>query len=88
MTSVVGAPRSSPRPDKSGYASRMSRLSLRDVLFFLFVACCLVAVVWPGFGLDVGTLVLGLPFALTWYIAWVLATFAACVAYELTSPER
>lgn len=62
--------------------------SVRNVLFALFCAVCLLALVWPGYplvGNRIQPLVLGLPFSLFWNVLWILLTFAALLAYHLSS---
>jgi len=58
---------------------------LPHVLFGTFVAVCLAALVWPVYawaGERIEPRVLGLPFALTWNVGWVVASFVALLLYD------
>ncbi len=61
------------------------------VLFGLYLAVCLLAVVWPGqayIGGRIEPFVLGLPFSFAWTIMWVIATFVALVLYHMALQRR
>jgi TRAP-type C4-dicarboxylate transport system permease small subunit len=52
----------------------------------LYLVCCLLAVIWPGFawiGQQRNILILGLPLTLAWYVGWIVLTFIALVAFEV-----
>lgn len=58
---------------------------LPHVVFGIYVAACLAAMVWPVYawvGDRIEPRVLGLPFAFAWNIIWVLASFVALVVYD------
>lgn len=61
---------------------------VRNVLFALFCAVCLVAVIWPGYLLAnrITPEILGLPFSLAWNVLWVALSFVALLAYHATRP--
>ena len=61
------------------------RLQLRDLLFILYVICCVGALTWPGYdwlGNRIEPLVLGVPFSLAWIVGWVWLTFLVLVIYH------
>jgi len=61
------------------------RAQLRDLLFALYVFCCLGALTWPGYdwlGNRIEPLVFGLPFSLAWVVGWVGLTFLVLVFYH------
>ncbi len=63
------------------------RLGLRDLLFILYVICCVGALTWPGYdwlGNRIEPLVLGLPFSLAWVIGWVWLTFLVLTIYHIS----
>ncbi len=63
------------------------RLRLRDLLFTLYVICCVGALTWPGYdwlGNRIEPLVLGLPFSLAWVIGWVGLTFLVLTIYHIS----
>lgn len=63
----------------------MSRARLPHVLFALFVATALSALVWPVYawaGDRIEPRVLGLPFAFAWHVLWVVASFFALLLYD------
>ena len=58
---------------------------LPHVLFGTLVAVCRAALVWPVYawaGERIEPRVLGLPFALTWNVGWVVASFVALLLYD------
>ncbi len=60
-------------------------LQLRDLLFILYVICCVGALTWPGYdwlGNRIEPLVLGVPFSLAWIVGWVWLTFLVLVIYH------
>ncbi len=62
-----------------------SRLRWPDVLFAAFCATTLLALTWPAYawvGNRIEPRVLGLPFSLSWIVAWIVASFLALVLYE------
>jgi hypothetical protein len=62
---------------------------IRQLLFAVFVLCCLAALIWPGyawFGNSIEPYVWGLPFSLIWVIGWVSLSFVALLVYHLTAP--
>jgi TRAP-type C4-dicarboxylate transport system permease small subunit len=64
---------------------------LRNVLFALYAALCLFAMTWPGYkwlGNSIEPYVLGLPFSLAWVMGWVVMTFVALIAYQVTGEEK
>ncbi len=71
---------------------RPRRSRLRDLLFALYVICCVGALTWPGYdwlGNRIEPLVLGVPFSLAWIVAWVLLTFVVLVIYHTSgAPEE
>lgn len=67
------------------------RETIRHTLFGLYLACCLLALIWPGAAwLAAGPrpFVLGVPLPLAWYVGWTLLTFFGCAAYEATRPRN
>lgn len=68
------------------------RRRMANVLLALYVAVAAAALVWPLFPAAVERLparVFGLPSALGWSVAWIVATFLVVLAYHLASrPER
>ncbi len=63
---------------------------MRTAFFAVYVAVATSMLVWPlypAFAGDTETRVLGVPLSLAWHVGWVLATFAALVAFEVTRPE-
>ncbi len=68
------------------------RPQLRDLLFGLYVICCVAALTWPGYdwlGNRIEPLVLGLPFSLAWIMGWVGLTFLVLVIYHASGgPEE
>ena len=70
---------------------RRVRLRLRNLLFALYVICCVGAVTWPGYdwlGNRIEPLVFGLPFSLAWVVGWVWLTFLALTVYHISGgPE-
>ena len=66
-------------------------LSVRNLLFAIYVLCCLGAVTWPGYawlGNRIEPYVLGLPFSLAWIVGWVVMTFLVLVVYHATGRSR
>ena len=64
---------------------------LRDLLYGLFVAVCLLSLGWPGYawlGAEARPFVLGLPRSLVWNALWVGLSFLALLSYHLTDPGR
>lgn len=64
---------------------------MRHGLFALWVACCLAALVWPGYALlgnRIEPRVLGVPFSLAWVVGWVLASFVALALYHVTGRDE
>jgi hypothetical protein len=58
---------------------------LPHVLFGVYLAVCLLSVIWPGASLAGARLeptVLGLPFSFAWYAFWAVATFFALALYH------
>ena len=63
------------------------RPSVRNVVFGIYVASCLLAQIWPvydWFGNSIEPFVLGVPFSLAWVVGWIIATFIALLAYHVT----
>ena len=71
---------------------RPRRPQLRDLLFGLYVLCCVGALTWPGYdwlGNRIEPLVLGVPFSLAWIMGWVGLTFLVLVIYHASGgPEE
>ena len=62
-------------------------MRLRNLLFAIYVVCCLLAMAWPGYGWFVNSDKLGwfgMPLSLLWVVGWVLATFGVLVIYHVT----
>lgn len=69
--------------DRGGSPSR--RPSWPDLLLGAYLVTALVMLVWPGYealGNRVHPYVLGMPFALFWYVAWIVATPFALLLYD------
>ncbi|MDR5858006.1 DUF3311 domain-containing protein [Halomonas eurihalina] len=63
---------------------------LPSVGMLIYFAVCALAMVWPGALLAnrIEPLVMGLPFFVFWYVAWVFALFVGLViAYRRESME-
>lgn len=62
---------------------------VRNALFALFCAVCLVAVTWPGYlpANRITPAVFGLPLSLAWNVLWVALSFFALLGYHVTRPE-
>ncbi len=57
-------------------------------LLGLYLATCLLALVWPGYvwaGNRVEPFVAGLPFSFAWVVGWVIATFLALALFHWTT---
>ncbi len=71
---------------------RSRRLGLRNLLFALYVLCCVGALTWPGYdwlGNRIEPLVWGVPFSLAWIMGWVGLTFLVLVIYHASGgPEK
>ena len=55
------------------------------VLLGIYLAICLLSLVWPGAELAGGRIepyVFGLPFSLAWYAGWSVMTFLALFLYH------
>ncbi|CBV43142.1 DUF3311 domain-containing protein [Halomonas elongata] len=64
---------------------------LPSVGMLIYFAICALALVWPGALLAnrIEPLVMGLPFFIFWYVAWVFALFVGLViAYRRESMEE
>lgn len=67
------------------------RPRLRDLLFAVYVLCCVGALTWPGYewlGNRIEPHVLGIPFSLAWVVGWVILSFLALVLYHATDRPR
>jgi TRAP-type C4-dicarboxylate transport system permease small subunit len=67
------------------------RPRLRDLLFAVYVLCCVGALTWPGYewlGNRIEPYVLGIPFSLGWIVGWVVLSFIALVLYHATDRPR
>jgi len=56
-----------------------------DALFFAFLLCCLLALIWPGyafFGAGGDLTRFGVPFSLAWHVGWIVSTFVASLLYH------
>ena len=71
---------------------RSRRPGLRNLLFALYVLCCVGALTWPGYdwlGNRIEPLVWGVPFSLAWIMGWVGLTFLVLVIYHASGgPEK
>ncbi|MBW5799996.1 DUF3311 domain-containing protein [Halomonas elongata] len=64
---------------------------LPSVGMLIYFAICALALVWPGALLAnrIEPLVMGLPFFIFWYVAWVFVLFVGLViAYRRESMEE
>lgn len=64
----------------------MSRPPLPAKGMLVYFAVCTLAMVWPGalIANRIEPMVLGLPFFIFWYVAWIFALFVGLViAYRL-----
>jgi len=62
-------------------------VTARHLLLAAYALLCAGAMTWPGyawFGARIEPYVLGLPWSLTWVVAWVLLSFVALVVYYVT----
>lgn len=68
-------------------AEEVGTLSLRQILFGLYVIVCMAGLTWPGYALYGNRpepFVLGLPFVFAWSVGWVALTFVVLVVYHVT----
>ncbi|WP_136069096.1 DUF3311 domain-containing protein [Modicisalibacter radicis] len=69
----------------------MSRNSLPSKGMLLYFSVCTLAMVWPGalIANRIEPMVMGLPFFIFWYIAWVFILFVGLViAYRQEAGEE
>ena len=60
--------------------------AMRNLVFGVFVALCLLASIWPGYdwlGNRIEPYVLGLPFSFIWTLGAIVASFAGLLIYDL-----
>lgn len=69
----------------------MSRYSLPSKGMLLYFSVCTLAMVWPGalIANRIEPMVMGLPFFIFWYVAWVFILFVGLViAYRQEAGEE
>ena len=68
----------------------MNRDRIRNLAFGLFLLVCIAAVGWPlypALGGGIEPFVLGLPLSLAWIVGWLLLSFLAILAYDLSRQD-
>ncbi|OAZ91537.1 DUF3311 domain-containing protein [Halomonas sp. G11] len=68
-----------------------SRPTFPSRLMLIYFAICALAMVWPGalIANRIEPMIIGLPFFLFWYVAWVFALFVGLViAYRKDAPQE
>ncbi|WPC73207.1 DUF3311 domain-containing protein [Vibrio porteresiae] len=58
-------------------------------LMMLYFAVCALAMIWPGATLanKIEPMVMGLPFFLFWYLAWLMVTFVGLIICYKTEED-